>query len=107
MPLHVFLYPNDLGYIWISSVHLEKDNEGWNALHWAAKMGAFTILPILVKVNSGLDDVHVPSGKTPLHICASKGLLECTKILLAAGAQPLLADRNGQTVSNNTLCKNL
>ncbi len=37
------------------------------------------------------------SGATPLHLAASEGLLDCTEILVQAGADVLAQDSTGHT----------
>ena len=78
----------------------ERDAEGWTALHWVAKMGAMSILKGIPISAENQNEVHPPSGKTPLHLAVSRGLAEITKFFVQSGADTLIPDRKGQTVSD-------
>lgn len=56
-------------------------------------MMMMTVILIIFTVITRTTD----SGTTPLHLAASEGLLECTEILVQAGADVLAQDSMGHT----------
>jgi len=71
------------------------DNNGNTLLHHAAKNGRLSILEYLL-INTLSDKEAVNNiGRTPLFCAASKGKLECIKLLIANGANIEKCDRNG------------
>jgi hypothetical protein len=75
---------------------------GQTALHVACLWGNTAAAACLIANNASVHKVNSLSGGSPLHItCSSpkalEGRLECARLLLEAGADPLLADGRGRT----------
>ncbi len=58
-----------------------QDFLGWTALHWAAWLNEFNIIPILIKNGANLD-TKGKNNETPLYLAAFKGNNEAVKLLL-------------------------
>ena len=67
------------------------------ALAIAAKNGNLGCLKVLLKARFGQINSHSPKGNTPLSLAISEGHADCVKLLLAEGADPDLANFNGET----------
>ena len=90
-----------------------KDNNGNRALHFAARNGYKVIVQMLLDAKAGVNLQEEVYGRTPLHSALYTGLRESKvedKIagykpdhiiiankLFAAGANPLIKDKNGHT----------
>ena len=75
-----------------------KDDDGDNALHWAARNGHDTIVKILV--DQGLDvNSRGEFDRTPLMLAAIEGHKRTFNILIRAGADSMCKDDQG----NNAL----
>ncbi|CAG9127577.1 unnamed protein product [Plutella xylostella] len=74
----------------------ERDEGGLSALHWAADRDATAALSAAIKGGCCVDAVD-ESGQTALHYAAFCGNVKSVKILLDAGASPLLADNDDET----------
>jgi len=74
------------------------DSRGRGALHSAAKHAHFATMRVLLAANA---DVEMATGEKsqmrPLHFAALSHSLPCVRLLLAAGANPALADAEGRT----------
>lgn len=68
--------------------------DGWNAMHFAAKAEKTEIVKILL-VYKQLIDSRTKKGFTPLMIAAEHGSLKTFEILLEAGADPLAMTERG------------
>jgi len=74
---------------------LLTDNDGWNAMYYAAWKGKADIVQML-SVHKDLIDSTTKSGTTPLMTAAEQGYREVCEALLKAGANPSMKDQNGQ-----------
>ena len=101
--LHLAVY---LGEHEIVETLLEKkanlsigDNCGWLPLHIAAWYNHKEIVALLLAEEAGADpNIQDAAYKwTPLHVAAYKGYKRVTKQLLAAGADPNIQDKRGNT----------
>ncbi|CAN4123413.1 unnamed protein product [Withania somnifera] len=74
-------------------------SKGWTALHIAVANDRREEIERLVRVNGGCRwlDSRDKEGRTPLHLAASKGLLESAKALIGAGAQVDTRSKDGRT----------
>ncbi|MCD7456616.1 hypothetical protein HAX54_032396 [Datura stramonium] len=81
--------PNDVK--WVS--------KGWTALHIAVSNDRREEIERLMRINGGGRwlDSRDKEGRTPLHLAASKGLLESAKALIGAGAQVDARSKDGRT----------
>lgn len=81
--------PNDVK--WVS--------KGWTALHIAIANDRREEMERLVRSNGGCRwlDSRDKEGRTPLHLAASKGLLESAKALIGAGARVDARSKDGRT----------
>ena len=74
----------------------DVNKPGWTALHYAATRGQLAIMTLLLD-NYAYIDAASPNGTTPLMMAARYGTPEAVKLLLDAGADPLL--KNEQNLS--------
>lgn len=74
-------------------------SKGWTALHIAVANDQRKEIERLVRVNGGCRwlDSRDKEGRTPLHLAASKGLLESGTALIDAGAQVDARSKDGRT----------
>ena len=72
---------------------------GWAPLHYAATGGHLPILSLLLD-NHAYIDAESPNGSTPLMMAAMYGTPEAVKLLLEAGADPLLKNQQGLTAAD-------
>ena len=70
----------------------DVNKPGWTALHYAATKGHLEIINLLLENNAYID-AESPNGTTPLMMAAQYGTPEAVKLLLNAGADPLI--KNG------------
>lgn len=66
-------------------------------LHALAMQGFAGLIPDIVKAGVDVDTPSGEDGSTALHFAAGKGHLEAFKVLIAAGANPSLKNKEGQT----------
>jgi uncharacterized protein len=82
----------------IVSQLLEKgadvNKPGWTPLHYAATAGHLQIMNLLLD-NHAYIDAASPNGSTPLMMAAMYGTPSAVKLLLEAGADPLLKNELG------------
>ena len=69
---------------------------GWAPLHYAATNGHIAVMQLLLDGNAYIDAAS-PNGTTPLMMAARYGTPTAVKLLLEAGADPLL--KNDQALS--------
>lgn len=81
---------------------------GWNQtlLHYCAKEGNADVLKELLNQNCDLHWKTFSDGKTPLHIAAGCGKLECLKLLVDAGADVNCLDKETSTPLHIAAAKN-
>lgn len=84
----------------IVSQLLDKDADvnkpGWTPLHYAATSGHLQIMNLLLEHHAYIDAAS-PNGSTPLMMAAMYGTPSAVKLLLEAGADPLLKNDLGLT----------
>lgn len=68
------------------------DNDGWNAIMYAARRGNMAVLKMLLDYGGELNRASLEDGFTALHLAAGNGLIEVCKALLKAGANPNILD---------------
>ena len=69
---------------------------GWTPLHYAATHGHVDIMNLLLEHHAYIDAAS-PNGSTPLMMAALYGTPAAVKVLLEAGADPLLKNDQGLT----------
>ena len=74
----------------------DVNKTGWTPLHYAATSGQLTILTQLLE-NHAYIDAESPNGSTPLMMAAMYGTPQAVKLLIDAGADPLLKNQQGIT----------
>ena len=80
------------------STVLEKNDEGCNAMHLCTHKGYIDTLKLLFQLEPEYIETLV-KGKTleakwtPLHIAASKGHLECAKLILSFGVKSIINEK--------------
>jgi len=74
-----------------------KSKIGLTAIHFASANGYIDIIEVLVKKYNASLDIMSINKRTPLHMAAEKGRLECIAKLLALNADPNFNDANGYT----------
>ena len=79
-----------------ANVDHQTNQNGYYALHFAAKNGQVETLRVLLKHGAN-PNIRNNSGETPLHLAMSKHNKELVTLLLSHGADPNLADNNGFT----------
>jgi ankyrin repeat protein len=67
----------------------DVNKPGWTPLHYAATNGHLEIMNVLLE-NHAYIDAASPNGTTPLMMAAQYGTPSAVKLLLEAGADPLL-----------------
>lgn len=86
----------------------DKDNEagmkkGWTPLHVAATSDREDVMTTLIQENARDDDdkggvdCSDKEGRTPLHLAASKGAVQCARMLVGAGASRNATSNDGRT----------
>ncbi|PWW73471.1 ankyrin, partial [Tuber magnatum] len=75
----------------------DKDNQGNNALHWAAKGQNPEIVLDLLASNPNLINDRCIAWKSPLHLAAAWGNIGVVQGLLLGGAQVRATDDFGMT----------
>jgi len=73
---------------------LATDEDGRNAMHWAAAIGLTEIVRFLL-VYKQLIDSKSKKDEIPLLLASEKGSIEVCELLLKAGANPLATDEDG------------
>jgi len=88
------------GQLELATALIKRDADvnktGWTPLHYAAASGHLAIMGLLLE-NHAYIDAESPNGTTPLMMAAQYGSTTAVKLLLDAGADPLL--KNQQALS--------
>lgn len=74
----------------------DVNKPGWTALHYAATNGHVAVMQLLLDHHAYID-AESPNGTTPLMMAAQYGSPGAVKLLLEAGADPLLKNQLGLT----------
>lgn len=86
------------GLVGLSQKLIARDADvnktGWTPLHYAATHGHLEIITLLLE-NHAYIDAESPNSSTPLMMAAHYGTAEAVKLLLDAGADPLLKNQQG------------
>lgn len=72
----------------------DVNKPGWAPLHYAATHGHLAVMTLLLD-NYAYIDAASPNGTTPLMMAANYGTPSAVKLLLEAGADPLLKNEQG------------
>ncbi len=72
----------------------DVNKPGWTALHYAATHGHLAVMNLLLEHYAYID-AESPNGTTPLMMAAQYGSPGAVKLLLEAGADPLLKNQLG------------
>ena len=75
-----------------------KDSQGWTALHYAAAIGNFVALGLLLDAEEGLLNIPALNGETPLYLAVQKNHLPCVKMFLEGGADLSIKPMHGWNV---------
>jgi uncharacterized protein len=74
----------------------DVNKTGWTPLHYAATRGHLDLMNLLLEKNAYIDAAS-PNGTTPLMMAAFYGTPSAVKLLLEAGADPLLRNQKDLT----------
>ena len=74
----------------------DVNKPGWAPLHYAATKGHLAVMDLLLE-NHAYIDAASPNGSTPLMMASLYGTASAVKLLLDAGADPLLKNEQGLT----------
>lgn len=72
----------------------DVNKPGWAPLHYAATNGHVAVMVLLLEEHAYIDAVS-PNGTTPLMMAAHYGTAEAVRLLLEAGADPMLSNDQG------------
>ncbi|KAI7902177.1 26S proteasome non-ATPase regulatory subunit 10-like protein [Cokeromyces recurvatus] len=82
------------------------DNDGRNAIHWAASGGHVDIVDYLLNKGAMINSQDKEAGWTPLLIAVSAGHTNVVKLLLDKGADPSIENETKQSVLHYAASKN-
>lgn len=74
----------------------DVNKPGWAPLHYAATRGHVAVMALLLEEHAYIDAAS-PNGTTPLMMAAHYGTPSAVKLLLEAGADPMLKNQLGLT----------
>lgn len=72
----------------------DVNKPGWAALHYAATNGHLAVMNLLLEQHAYIDAAS-PNGSTPLMMAARYGTAAAVRLLLEAGADPMLKNDQG------------
>ena len=81
------------------------DQDGWNALHFAAVFNASLCANILLEANCSPSVSDSITLSTPLHMAAARGHVVIIQELLLHGAHPHVLDKEGNTPLLNAIAE--
>ena len=74
----------------------DVNKPGWAPLHYAATKGHLAVMELLLEHHAYIDAAS-PNGSTPLMMASLYGTASAVKLLLEAGADPLIQNEQGLT----------
>lgn len=77
----------------------DVNKTGWAPLHYAATRGHLAVMTLLLDQHAYIDAAS-PNGTTPLMMAAHYGTPPAVKLLLEAGADPMLKNAQGLSALN-------
>ena len=78
-----------------------KNELDWNALMQACVQGHFKVAKFLVDQGLSINQIGKEKGATPLILAAWNGSYEVVKLLLYAGADKSIKDKDGKTAKDH------
>jgi ankyrin repeat protein len=80
-----------------NGINIENvDNNGWNAMMYAAKRGNMSVVNSFLEYGGDLNQSSNSDNLTALHLAASGNLIEMCMVLLKAGANPNIKSHDGK-----------
>lgn len=79
------------------SIHGVTDQQGWQEVHHAAKLGLAGHLEMLLFYGVDINAQITGSGNTPLHVAAINDQKECVRTLLLRGCDTSIVNNSHQT----------
>lgn len=109
-PLHVAAHGSELEIVRLLLANnanpMSLDNEGRTPLHLAASLYPDVVQQLILTGDIDLD-AQTKDGKTPLHMAAESNRVDLVMLLLDAGADPTIKDRENKVASQLTECDDL
>lgn len=80
-----------------------RDNFGYTALHYTARLGLLDMCTLLLDGGAAVDSRTKTGGVTPLQRAALKGRIEVVELLVHRGADVRLQDVDGKTALHRAM----